>query len=33
LQKICLQVNTEKELLDQKKEKGVLKGKKNKLFI
>ena len=33
LQKICLQVNTEKELLDQKKEKGALKGKKNKLFI
>ena len=33
LQKICLQVSTEKELLNQKKEKGVLKGKKNKLFI
>jgi len=28
LQKICLQVSTEKELLSQKKEKGVLKEKK-----
>ena len=28
LQKICLQVSTEKELLNQKKEKGVLKEKK-----
>ena len=33
LQKICIQVNTEKELLGQKKEKGVLKEKKiNYLF-
>jgi hypothetical protein len=28
LQKICLQVSTEKELLNQKKGKGVLKEKK-----
>jgi len=33
LQKTCLLVSTEKELLNQKKEKVVLKEKKNNLFI
>ena len=32
LQKICLQVSTEKELLNQKKVKVVLKEEKNKLI-